>query len=191
MVNPTSIPPQIAYMIASGTMADFDRVAKETGLERSLLLAIASRESHMGMMLDENWLGDHGNGIGIMQIDRRYHPVYANTYSPSNHYANIRKAAEVLKTDLKNFGGNKYQALAAYNAGPNDVRLAIRQGLDPDLFTTGQDYAKDVLARYEIIRKLTGDKQKDIAIKALLGISLFAVSGTAYYISHQYSQQKK
>ena len=77
MQTQSTIASQIAHIKNNGVIAAFNQVASETGLDRNLLLAIASRESGMGKKLDANWLGDNGNGIGLMQIDRRYHKDFA------------------------------------------------------------------------------------------------------------------
>ncbi|HEY9664753.1 MAG TPA: transglycosylase SLT domain-containing protein, partial [Allocoleopsis sp.] len=37
--------------------------------------------------------------------------------------------------------------LASYNAGLGNVQAAIREGRDPDYYTTGRDYGRDVLNR--------------------------------------------
>lgn len=180
MQTPITISPQLTYLAATGIMEVFDQVARESGLPKSLLLAVASRESNMGMALDSNWLGDKGNGIGLMQIDRRYHPAYAANYAANDHLANVRKSAEILSNDLSLFGGNKKQALAAYNAGIDDVRMAITQGLDPDLFTTGQDYGRDVLHRQQIIKSIIGEKDIETIIA---GTSLLLlVAGSAWWV---------
>lgn len=160
MANAITISTELAYAKNGGFMPDFDAAAKRTGIDRNLLLAIASRESNMGLALDSNWLGDNGNGIGLMQVDRRWHPSYATTYSPQDTTANVRKGAQILQDYLYHFDGNQRYALAAYNAGPGNVEKALAQGLDPDAYTTGKDYSRDVLQRYDIIRGMGGKPKK-------------------------------
>jgi soluble lytic murein transglycosylase-like protein len=159
MPNSLTISTQLAYAKNSGFMPAFDAAARQTGIDRNLLLAIASRESNMGLALDANWLGDNGNGIGIMQVDRRWHPTYAARYNPQDTTANVRKGAQVLQDYLARFNGNRRYAVAAYNSGPGNVSKALAQGLDPDTYTTGKDYSKDVLQRYDIIRGMGGRKK--------------------------------
>lgn len=185
MTNPIVISSQIAFIMANGIMPAFTQASYITGVDRDLLLAVASRESNMGMNLDENWLGDNGHGYGIMQIDKRYHSAFTSNNAPNNHAANILKGATILKAEIDRFNGNKLHALAAYNAGPSSVREAIMQGLDPDLYTTGQNYGKDVLNRYKIIKALGGNSHKqEWVIKAFFGFSaLVAVSGLTYIIN--------
>lgn len=192
MISLHTIQTQLTYLMASGLLDTFKRIAAESGVDHNLLLAIASRESNMGMNLDENGLGDNGNGIGIMQIDRRYHPEYARQHSPFDHANNIRKSASILKKDLHNFGGNKHQALAAYNAGTGSVRQAIIQGLNPDLFTTGQNYAQNVLTRYKLINALIGATGFTTSQKIGIGAALaLGFAGTVYYLQSTSTKNNK
>ena len=177
MQTQSTIASQIAHIKNNGVIAAFNQVASETGLDRNLLLAIASRESGMGKKLDANWLGDNGNGIGLMQIDRRYHKDFAASYAPNNHLANIRYSAEFLQSNLRKFPGNLHAAIAAYNTGADSVNEALRLKLDPDLYTTGQDYSKDVESRYHLINKHFGygkdtDFQKNVAVALLAGAAV-------------------
>lgn len=191
-ITKLSIQTQLTYLMASGLLDAFKRIAAETGVGSNLLLAVASRESNMGMSLDENGLGDSGNGIGIMQIDRRYHPEYARQHSPFDYANNIRKSAYILKKDLQNFGGNKHQALAAYNAGTGSVRQAIIQGLNPDLFTTGQNYAQNVLTRYKLINGLMGTGGLTTTQKVGIGAALaIGFAGTFLYLNLKSTSKHK
>lgn len=192
MTNPAIISTQLTYLVTTGIMKAFAQASAATKIDQNLLLAIASRESNMGLNLDKNWLGDNGNGIGLMQIDRRYHKQYAANNLPNDHFANVMKGALVLQDNLNRFQGNLKAAVAAYNAGPDDVRLALREGLDPDLFTTGQDYARDVLTRYKIINALAGKGGVSNELKVLIGTTILAgLSGTVYFIQSNSNNSKR
>ena len=184
MMSVNDISFQLSYLQSTVGLSPFNTAAFRYGIERNLLLAVASRESHMGRLLDANYLGDHGNGMGIMQIDRRYHPEFAMQIHPGDHTANIQKGAEILREELNRFNGDVYAALAAYNSGAGNVQRAIRYGLDPDYYTTGKDYAKDVLHRYEIINQLAEPTVADVAsidaVKFALLVS--AAAGMAFYM---------
>ncbi len=154
MANSLTISGELAYAKAQSLMPAFDAAAAATGVDRNLLLAVASRESRMGLALDYRGLGDGGHGHGLMQVDNRYHSAFTATHSPSDHRANVLKGAQILKAELNRYGQNKTYALPAYNAGSGNVDKAVRQGLLPDYYTTGRDYGQDVLDRYNIIRSM-------------------------------------
>ena len=50
--------------------------------------------------------------------------------------------------------GNWKDVLVAYNAGPDAVHRARREGIDPDRHTTGGDYGRDVIARAAVVRNV-------------------------------------
>lgn len=156
MTSSFSISAELTYARIRGLMEYFYQASRQYGVPLALLLAVASRESRMGLALSADGTGDHGNGIGIMQIDRRYHPEFTDHHSPFNHQANINYGAQYLSTLLQQFDRNTSQAVAAYNAGPNKVRTAIYAGLPPDSVTTGRDYSQDVLERKQLIVQLLG-----------------------------------
>lgn len=150
-----SLTPQLVYADARGYMPAFTAAARQTGVDRNLLLAVASRESNMGMTL-ANGLGDNGYGIGIMQIDRRAHPQFAATHGGFDARDNVLKGAQILRHNLQTYGGNKLLALDAYNAGTGGVSRALDFGVHPDSYTTGGDYGTDVLNRYHTLKKMSG-----------------------------------
>jgi len=156
MTSSFSISAELTYVRIRGLMGYFSEASKRYGVPLALLLAVASRESRMGLALSADGTGDHGNGIGIMQIDRRYHPGFTGRHSPLDHQANIDYGAEYLAKLLREFNGNTTRAIASYNAGPNKVQTAIYAGLPPDSFTTGGDYSEDVVGRKQLIDQLLG-----------------------------------
>ncbi|WP_445664380.1 transglycosylase SLT domain-containing protein [Fodinibius sp. AD559] len=168
MVSSISISTELTYVRLRGLMPYFTEASKKYGLPLVLLLAIASRESRMGLALSADGTGDHGNGIGIMQIDRRYHPGFTGRHSPLDHQANIDYGAKYLAKLFQKFDGNQARAVAAYNAGPNNVRTTIYAGLPPDSVTTGRDYSRDVLQRKQLISQLLG-------LSKVTSLSVYAV----------------
>lgn len=159
MTSSFSISTELTYARIRGLMRYFSDASRRYGLPLALLLAVASRESRMGLALSADGTGDHGNGIGIMQIDRRYHPGFTGSHSPFDHQANIDYGAEYLAKLLREFNGNTTRAVAAYNAGPKKVSTAIYAGLPPDSVTTGGDYSQDVQERKQLIEQLLGLSQ--------------------------------
>lgn len=137
-------------------MGYFAQTARRYHVPLALLLAIASRESRMGLALSADGTGDRGNGIGIMQIDRRYHPDFTSRHNPFDHGANIDYGGQYLGSLLQQFGGNTTRAAAAYNAGPESVKMALGTGLPADSVTTGGNYAADVRLRTNLIEDLMG-----------------------------------
>lgn len=126
----------------------FAEASRDYGVPVEILLAIASRETSMGtfgLRAD----GSNGRGmVGIMQLNRRYHPVRG-----TDHRAVIRRAAWYLAGELRRtFTAWNYR-LAGYNAGPyGGVRTAFRRGRSPDPYTDGRNYPTDVLRRAAIMR---------------------------------------
>jgi len=128
----------------------FDRTADEYELPASLLLAVASRESHAGAALDANGWGDGGHAFGVLQVDRRFHRI-AGAESPTS-YAHLLQGTGILRKALdqvvrKHPGWPPEKqlegALCAYNSGVNNV-----QTLDGmNWGTTHDDYGADTLAR--------------------------------------------
>lgn len=162
MASTLSISTQLAYAKAGGYLDAFTAAANATGIERNLLLAVASRESAMGITLNSLGLGDGGHGNGLMQIDDRSHKAYTSAHSPFNHRANVLYGAQYLKGLINHYGGNLRYALPAYNCGTGGVSDVVRIGLPPDECTTGDDYGQDVLARYQILEGMTETKTEVI-----------------------------
>ncbi|NXC44833.1 LYG protein, partial [Penelope pileata] len=129
------------------------RVANSKGIEPALVAAIISRESHAGTTL-KNGEGDHGNGFGLMQVDKRYHMV-TGAWDSEEH---IAQGTDILCQSItqiqKKFPAwSKEQQLkggiSAYNAGTDHVRTYERM----DVGTTHDDYANDVVARAKFFQR--------------------------------------
>jgi len=175
MTNSFSISAELTYARIRGLMGYFAEASRRYGVPLALLLAVASRESRMGLALSADGTGDHGNAIGIMQIDRRYHPGFTENHSPFDHQANIDYGAQYLAKLIQQFNRNTDRAVAAYNAGPNKIRTAIYAGLPPDSVTTGRDYSHDVQERKKLISGLLGLSQA-----TSLSIYIFPMAAIAF-----------
>lgn len=137
-----NLPPRfdhIATAIASASA--------ESALDPCLVAAVIDRESAAGKALAPDGTGDHGHGLGLMQIDARYHSAWAAANDWRDPLTNIRKGCEILKAALANFPKNLQAGVCCYNASPGRVRTAVFQGKSPDVATTGGDYGSWVLKR--------------------------------------------
>jgi soluble lytic murein transglycosylase-like protein len=178
MVDSLHISSQLAYLRVRGIYRHFQQASLRNNIPIALLLAIASRESGMGLSLDANWTGDNGNGIGIMQIDRRYHSDFTGRFANNDHQANIDYGAEFLSGLIRQFPGDRTAAVAAYNAGASRVRSALVSGLPPDAVTTGRDYGSDVIERMNVIESILGASKKSSFTAAAVAM---IIAGFASY----------
>jgi len=183
MTSSLSISAELTYVRIRGLMGYFIQASQRYGLPLALLLAIASRESRMGLALSPGGTGDHGNGIGIMQIDKRYHPKFTNRHHALDHQANINYGAQYLAGLLREFDGNTPQAVAAYNGGPSRVRGAVYSGLSPDAVTTGGDYSSDVLERQQLVQDLMGLSKATSVTAMAIPLGIIALATFNYIIS--------
>ncbi len=121
----------------------FARFERKIGAPAFLLWAIASRETEMGARsiggrIDETfWIrnaGDNGFGHGILQVDKRFHPI------PPDWMMNLEwqvgKGAEILADFFRRFGSWP-DAVKAYNAGSPRRHDEL-----------GRDYGPDVMERH-------------------------------------------
>ena len=135
----------------------FVDVEHVTGVPREILAALASRETHFGFLLDKDGLGDHGNGFGIMQVDKRYHRPKGTPWSLDNiiqgagiwsdYYAQVK--AKHSSWDPRYWVKG---ACVAYNSGVDNVGTINRM----DAGTTGADYGADVCARAQHLGSISG-----------------------------------
>lgn len=129
---------------------EFEELGAKYDLPPAVLAAVASRETRGGNILDRNGYGDHGNGFGLMQVDKRYHTIQGSDNPRSR--AHLEQATSILadfhqqiQNDHPNWSPEQHLqgAVAAYNAGPGRMT-------NPETFdrvTTGRDYSNDVIAR--------------------------------------------
>ncbi|XP_046887572.1 lysozyme g-like 1 [Hypomesus transpacificus] len=132
-------------------MNQYKSMVQTVGLSKSLdpaiIAGIMSRESRAGAALDNGW-GDHGNGFGLMQVDKRFHKLVGEWDSKEH----VNQATGIL-VDFINKIQKKFPkwpkehqlkgGISAYNAGDKNVQTYERM----DVGTTGDDYSNDVVAR--------------------------------------------
>jgi membrane-bound lytic murein transglycosylase MltF len=115
------------------------------GVPPVLLSAICCRETGF-----KNIIGDNGHGIGLMQIDLRFH-AWAKTCEAMDPPKNINFGAKLLAAYNRQMQFSKQDwnmaerlkgAVAAYNCGIDNVRTI--EGMD--IGTTSDDYSDDVWA---------------------------------------------
>jgi|GEM_PF-2456066 len=149
----------------------FRSAATTYDVRLSLLLAIASRESAMGQLIGEDGYaldGSNREDVGIMQINLKAHPEYAARFRTGyDVYENIHYGARVLRSLMRHPGLVRRArpgirsvlplAVSAYNTGPGAVMRAIDRGYEPDRYTTGGDYGRDVMERAVLLRELLAD----------------------------------
>jgi len=134
----------------------FANAAHNLELPPMLLVAIASRETHMGTLLDANWRGDQGQGYGIMQVDQRSHkPKGADLpMGYAKFHANISQAGDILGKHRGEFHKMGYKGnkdlwrfiISSYNTGVGTIPWTFE---NKDSGTANDDYGSDVLARYQ------------------------------------------
>lgn len=180
MTGAVAISAELTYLRVRGILGYFVQASDHHQVPLALLLGVASRESNMGLGLDENWTGDHGYGKGLMQIDSRHHPQFTASHRNDDHQANIHYGASFLAGMITRFNGEYLPAIAAYNAGEARVRTAIGAGLNPDQVTTGGDYVRDVLRRMEVIESVMGLTRASGAAVYLLPASLIGLATYNY-----------
>ena len=139
------------------------RVDEEDIIDLSLayVLAVASRETNI-----KNILGDGGHGVGVIQIDTRYHDIARRMKDDDNWRTQpevlIRYGVKMLQDNVqwaaKRWPTLTYRqhlkiAASAYNSGRGGAQRGVAVS-DCDAFTTGKDYGEDVLERMDAITKL-------------------------------------
>ncbi|XP_048838895.1 lysozyme g-like [Brienomyrus brachyistius] len=130
-----------------------NKVGSDLKMDPTIICGIISRESRAGAALDHGW-GDHGNGFGLMQVDKRHHtPV--GEWNSEQH---VRQGTQILIDSINEVkakfpGWPKEHILkggiAAYNFGSKNVKTYERL----DVGTTGNDYSNDVVARAQWFKR--------------------------------------
>lgn len=140
-------------------LATLRRVGERLLVPLEVILALASRESHLGGLLGRfgnkpGW-GDHNQAWGILQVDQRFHRIQglddpfsqAHVEQAIGIFASYRDQIQRRHPDWSDANLLK-GACVAYNSGvSNVVTIAgMNQG------TTHNDYGDDVIARAQFCR---------------------------------------
>ncbi len=144
-----------------------ETVAAENDLSPLLLLALIRQESFF-----DPQAGSYAGALGLTQVMPSTGQGIAAELNVEGFSASdllqpevsIRFGAHYLRSQLNNFDGNIYFALAAYNAGPDSVRRwrqnlpTSDMGLFVELidFVETRSYVKVVLENYAVYRFLYG-----------------------------------
>ncbi|KAI5624818.1 lysozyme g-like 1, partial [Silurus asotus] len=150
-----------SYKLAGNDLKRMDQyknIIIKTGrakqMDPAVIAGIISRESRAGSVLVNGW-GDHGNGFGLMQVDKRHHKDLKGAWNSEEH---LIQGTEILIQFIKDIqkkfpSWTKEQqfkgGIAAYNAGTGNVRTYDNM----DKGTTGDDYANDVVARAQWFKR--------------------------------------
>lgn len=136
----------------------FTAAGQQFSIPPSLLAAIASRESRGGSVLVGGF-GDHGNGFGVMQVDKRHH-VLQGTDDPFG-MTHIVQATGILRNSIDQVQHDHPDwplerqvqgGVSGYNQGPGKIKTLDRM----DLGSTGNDYSNDVWARAQFYAQQMG-----------------------------------
>lgn len=163
MLRPLLYRYQLARAKRSGMYALLIDAAKRHELPPAYVLAVASRETGI-----RNMLGDGGHGVGVIQIDIRFHSIARRARETGSWRTNpaplvdygVQMLAENVAWARQRWP--KYTehatsalkiASSAYNAGRGGAAQGVAEG-DSDLRTTGRNYGRDVLARMDVFGKL-------------------------------------
>ncbi|XP_063809438.1 lysozyme g-like [Pseudophryne corroboree] len=126
--------------------------ARNKQVDPAVLAGIISRETRGGNVLHNGW-GDHNNGFGLMQVDKRYHTLQG-AWNSETH---LLQGADILISMINGIkrkfpSASKEKVLlggiAAYNCGVSGVTSLE----NVDRKTTGVDYGNDVVARAQYFR---------------------------------------
>lgn len=151
----------------------FTAAGQQFSIAPSLLAAIASRESRGGSVL-VNGFGDHGNGFGVMQVDKRHH-VLQGTIDPFG-LAHITQATGILRDSINQVQHNHPDwplerqvqgGVSGYNQGPARINTLDRM----DLGSTGNDYSNDVWARAQFYAEQMGSAGPAVPLLPSTGAS--------------------
>lgn len=162
-------PVRLAVMYPRPYWDDATKVAAEAGVDPLLLMAIARQESTFRPAISSS-----AGAVGVMQLmpATAGWMVGADDGVDAEHSANLTRPANSLRLGafylrrmLERSGGDVAQALAAYNAGPGNLRKWQRERPQADTetfiekipFTETRTYVKRVLGNYGAYKSLYED----------------------------------
>ncbi|CAI9575068.1 unnamed protein product [Staurois parvus] len=121
-------------------------------MDPSIIAGIMSRESRGGSILINGW-GDHNNGFGLMQVDKRYH-ILQGAWDSEAH---IAQAVDILISTYNQIkqkfpGRSKEVILKGSYCWIQRGVGNVKDINDVDRYTTGKDYANDVVARAQFFK---------------------------------------
>ena len=130
-----------------------------TGIDPTILAAIASRESAAGYQLNSRGYSYHSaTKYGYMQLSTtRYHVVTSGGPSGQPHF---HQAAKVLRSAIQYVEDHRpywqkaiqvKAGIAAYDVGLQNYIIPSTIAIDTQ--TTDKDYSNDVLARTKYLRR--------------------------------------
>lgn len=140
-------------------LLDVKKVANNYNVPWQIIVALASRESHLGKALgspsgsNPGW-GDRNAAFGILQVDRRYHTIKgkpdpfseAHVDQAIGIFASYRDQLIIKHPNWSDSNILK-GACVAYNSGVSNVRTI--SGMNNG--TTKGDYGDDVIARAQYL----------------------------------------
>ncbi|XP_058253662.1 lysozyme g-like isoform X1 [Hemibagrus wyckioides] len=129
------------------------KVGRAKQMDPAVIAGIISRESRAGSILVNGW-GDHGNGFGLMQVDKNHHTPKGAWNSEEHLTQGTDILIQSIKDIQKKFPSwpKEHQfkgGIAAYNLGPGNVRTYERM----DIGSPGDDYSSDVVARAQFFKR--------------------------------------
>jgi hypothetical protein len=157
--TPEDLAEQLAGIRSNGLIVHLQGAANKYRLPLAYVLAVASRETNM-----RNMLGDAGHGVGIIQIDIRYHDIAREMKADGTWKTRperlidygVKMLADGIADAKAHWPNEDPLRVSAdsYNAGAGNVRIALSHGHSPDAPTTGHNYGQDVLDRMAVLEKM-------------------------------------